>query len=174
MCIHLLQMQQDVLDKSSASISAKLAKAGYGLGQQCKIPRVTGIKGIHNLMQTLSTNCSRLSQKGSLSHGTGYWDAPSNNLIVYLQPLRYSCILFFTSPCFLGSFIKNSGCTKILVSVSALGGGYPNKGRHPLYKSVCMCIGIYHSYIFDYWNEENITFICIFLSKSVVKTTKMA
>lgn len=80
MCIHLLQMQQDVLDKSSASISAKLAKAGYGLGQQCKIPRVTGIEGIHNLMQTLSTNCTRLSQKRSLSHGTGYWMPPVTTL----------------------------------------------------------------------------------------------
>lgn len=152
MCIHLLQMQQDVLDKSSASISAKLAKAGYGLGQRCKIPRVTGIEGIHNLMQTLSTNCTRLSQKRSLGHGTGYWMPPVITLSFAFSLSDISAFSFLLPHASWDNFLRIVVVPKSLSQYQLWGGGYPNKGKHPLYKSVCMCIGIYHSYIFDYWN----------------------
>ena len=93
--------------------------------------------------------------------------APSNNLFIdfslfYLP--AFSVLLPIPSPCFWGSSLRSSTCTKIFLSASALGGTQMKTDIN--YTSLCVCVLIHIIYIYLITGveEKEIIFACICIS----------
>lgn len=154
-------MQQDALDRSSATVGAKLAKAEYGLVDQCKIPRVRERAEFTPFPQTLPD-----------SHGTDYWVPPAitSSFTFGLSDIASFPVLL---PHASWDHLSKTVVAPKPLWVSTWVGA--PKWRQASIIQVYVYVYWYISFIYIWlldW-EEKVIFICIFLSRAVVKTTTM-